>query len=85
MTQAQRTARACRITAAALSLTAACLAYVHWTYALPGVIGAGVFLGVADSYRREEQRQQARHAALRAAAVADEQLLDIGRDERDAA
>ncbi|MEU9640911.1 hypothetical protein [Streptomyces sp. NPDC048188] len=85
MTRAQTTARACRITATALSLTAACLAYVHWAYALPGVIGAGVFLGVADSYRRNEQRQQIRHAGLRAAAVADEQLLGTGRDERGAA
>ncbi|MFE1587001.1 hypothetical protein ACFW6Q_15065 [Streptomyces sp. NPDC058737] len=85
MTRAQHIVRACRITAAALSLTAACLAYAHWTYALPGVVGAGVFLGVADSYRREEQRQQTRRAALDAAAAADEQLLLTDRDERSAA
>ncbi|GGQ38405.1 hypothetical protein ACFFKE_32270 [Streptomyces mutabilis] len=83
MTTAQRTARACRITAAVLAITAALLAYEHWAYSLPGVIGAGVFLGVADSYRRDEQR--ARHAALDAAAAADEQLLPTDRDERSAA
>lgn len=75
MTRAQRTARACRIAAAALYITAACLAYVHWAYALPGVISAGVFLGVADSYRREEQRQRARHARLHHAARSDAALL----------
>jgi hypothetical protein len=86
MTPAQRTARACRITAAGLSITAALLAYEQWVYALPGVIGAGAFLAVADSYRREEQRQRARHAALDAAAAADEQLLaDDHDDHRSAA
>lgn len=85
MTHAQRTARACRITAAVLAITAALLAYEHWAYSLPGVIGAGVFLGVADSYRRDEQRQRARHAALDAAAAADEQLLGTNDDSRSAA
>lgn len=85
MTHAPSTARACRITAAILSITAAPLAYLHWAYALPGVIGAGVLLGVADSYRREEQRQRVRLTVLRASAVADEQLLGTDRDERGAA
>ncbi|MGW3191627.1 hypothetical protein ACWDBT_27680 [Streptomyces ardesiacus] len=85
MTRSQRTARACRITAAVLSTSAAYPAYVHWAYALPGVIGAGVFLAVADSYRRDEQRQRIRHAALRAAATADAQLLDTDQQRRSAA
>ncbi|MFD5002186.1 hypothetical protein ACFWMV_04690 [Streptomyces mutabilis] len=85
MTTAQRTARACRITAAALAITAALLAYEHWAYSLPGVVGAGVFLGVADSYRRDEERQRARHAALDAAAYFDERLLPAGRNHRSAA
>jgi hypothetical protein len=85
VTRAQRTARACRITAAVLYITAACLAYVHWAYALPGVIGAGVFLGVADSYRREEQRQQARHASLDQAARADAALLETDQQPQSAA
>ncbi|MFE0808180.1 hypothetical protein ACFW34_11940 [Streptomyces sp. NPDC058848] len=85
MSHAQRTARACRITAAVLAITAALLAYEHWAYALPGVIGAGVFLSVADSYRRDEQRQRARHAALHAAAAADEQVLPTNTDHRSAA
>ncbi|MFE6428132.1 hypothetical protein ACFVOB_22105 [Streptomyces rochei] len=85
MTTAQCTARACRLTAAVLAITAALLAYEHWAYALPGVIGAGVFLGVAASYRRDEQRQRARHAELDAAAAADEQLLGTDRDQASAA
>ncbi|MFC7880456.1 hypothetical protein ACFUVV_01010 [Streptomyces sp. NPDC057376] len=75
MTAARRTARACRITAAVLAITAALLAYQHWAYSLPGVVGAGVFLGIADSYRRDEQRHRARHARLEHAARADKQLL----------
>ncbi|MFG3154251.1 hypothetical protein ACGF7W_19655 [Streptomyces sp. NPDC048219] len=75
VTYAQRTARACKATAVALLPIAAYSATYHPFYAVPGLVGAGFFLAVAASYRREDQRQRARHEAARRAAAVDAELL----------
>ncbi|MGW7498622.1 hypothetical protein ACWGKA_30630 [Streptomyces luteogriseus] len=75
MTPARRCARACRIMAAGLSLSAAYGVTHYWLYGLPGVVSASVLLAVAQSYSDEDRRIRARHEQLRRAALSDEQLL----------
>ncbi|MGE9282305.1 hypothetical protein ACP4B2_27675 [Streptomyces rochei] len=85
MTHAQRTAAACKLAAFVAALVAGYSATYHPYYVVPGLVAAAFFLGVAASYRRDEQRQRARHAELDAAAAADEQVLDADRDQASAA
>ncbi|WCN06030.1 hypothetical protein [Streptomyces sp. M92] len=85
MTHAQRTAAACKLAAFVAAIVAGYSATHHPYYVVPGLIVAAFFLGVAASYGRDEQRQQARHAELDAAAAADEQLLPTDHDSRSAA
>ncbi|MFF7829756.1 hypothetical protein ACFZCM_31525 [Streptomyces rochei] len=85
MTHTQRTAAACKLAAFVAALVAGYSATYHPYYVVPGLIAAAFFLGVAASYRRDEQRQRARHAELAAAAAADEQLLPTDHDTRSAA
>jgi len=85
VTPAQRTARACRAVA---FLSAACAGYsaTHHLYlVIPGMVAAAILLTVAATYDTEDRRQQARHAALKAAADADRQMLDDEREDRSAA
>jgi hypothetical protein len=77
MSSSHRTARACQAAAIGLSACAAYSATHHWLYALPGVVGASVFLAVADSYRSEDRRIRARHEQARRAARSDAQLLAL--------
>ncbi|MBZ6250537.1 hypothetical protein KVH27_19415 [Streptomyces olivaceus] len=80
MTPARRTAAACRTVAALSTLSAITAATWHPLYAVPGLTGAAVLLAVAASYRRDEQRQHARHACLDHAARSDAHLLDTDPD-----
>ncbi|AQS70867.1 hypothetical protein [Streptomyces pactum] len=85
MTHAQRTAAACKLTAFLAAVVAGISATYHPYYVVPGLLAAAFFLGVAASFRRDEARQRARHAALDAAAAADEHLLGTNHDQASAA
>ncbi|MFE9921595.1 hypothetical protein ACFYQA_08430 [Streptomyces sp. NPDC005774] len=78
MTPARRTARACRALAFISAASAGYSATHHPYLVIPGMVAAAILLTVAATYDTEDQRQQARHAALKAAADADAQPLDPG-------
>ncbi|MFF9270455.1 hypothetical protein [Streptomyces rochei] len=83
MSHAQRTAAACQLGA---FLAAACAGYSltwHPWLAIPGLAGASFLLWGATSARGAAARREARHAALDAAAAADEQLLRPAPADRD--